>query len=953
MALFDSTDNNPRITLVTVIAILLTWIAGFGVIVNHENNHQATRLTQARNVSLLFEQHTLRILGYADTYLRSARREFMKTDGSVEAVEDLMRLAPLDKGILSHISIFGADGVPALVSGKKIKPGTNARDRGYFQFQKATSGDQLFVSQAIKGRISGNLTMRLVRRIENQAGEFKGAIFAAVSVPRIVEFFDKLKLVDDSTFMLVGLDQKIRAYTHYDSLDPDASLSGSRLWEYLATEPAGLYTEASILDGKERIYAYRQIPDFDLIVIAGIGNTGSWSLVLPVFSTIILATLLILAIGGMVRRQIYAEQRYASSILNTATDAILMADSTGTIINSNTAVERVFRISPGDIIGKPLSELIPEIEVGTEPGAKTVFLKGHEDEVTGESTEVFGVTEDGHNFPILLSLFETSLGNDNYFTCIIHDLSARKNAEQKLVESEAKFRDFARVASDWFWEMDEELRFSYFSERFKESAVINPDDMLGKTREETGIPNLAPELWQEHLNNLHGRKAFRGFVHPRTRPDGSTIWLSVSGLPVYDDEGKFKGYRGVGSDITGRVESERELVAAKEKAEKASRAKTEFLSSMSHELRTPMNAILGFSQILLMDNSESLSEEQGDFVRQINLAGDHLLKLITDILDLNKIDSGVVDLEYETIPLDEVVDYCISLQLDQAEKVDVKIKKIEIMGGYPLVNLDRTRLTQIVLNILSNAVKYNRKGGEIVIECETLASGDIRLWISDTGRGIPEAMHGRLFEPFDRLGREAGEIEGTGIGMTITQRLVDLLGCTIDFESELDVGTRFWIEFPANVTVKPEARPVSNPLKSRVEVTAAELDKSSTLVLYIEDNPANQMLMESVANLIPEIRLVIAHDAETGIEMAKRINPGLILLDVNLPGMSGIEAVEILTASKQLADIPVVVVSSGAMTSQVKTAMASGVKQYITKPLIVDEIVKVIRKYGLKPDLKI
>lgn len=949
MGLSDTTTSNPVVTLATIMAILLAVVAGFGVIIYDENERQANRITQASNVSLLFEQHTLRILRYADTYIRSARRVYLNT-GSVEAVDALIEQAPLDRGTLSHITIIGAGGVPLMVSGKKIKPGTHARDREYFKFQQSTTGDQLFISLPIKGRNSEKITMRLVRRMENQAGEFRGIIFAAISVPRIVEYFDQLQLADDSTFMLVGLDQKIRAYTNYESLSSETSLSNSLLWESVAKEPVGLFPETSVIDGLERIYAYRKIPDYDLIVVTGIADTGHWFLALPVLSTTILAILLILAVSRMIRRQISAEQKYASSILKSSTDAILMADQRGLVISTNPAVKRVFRISSGDIIGKPLTDLIPGIEVGAAPGEDTVFLKGTQDENTGESTEASGFSHEGRKFPILLSMFETGLGREKYFTYIIHDLSARKVVEQKLIESEGKFKDFAGVASDWFWEMDKNLRFSYFSEKFREVAAVNPDDLLGKTREETRIPDVSPELWQEHLENLRDRKAFRGFVHPGTKPDGSTVWLSVSGLPVYDNEGQFKGFRGVGSDITSAVESERELVLAKEKAEKASNAKTEFLSSMSHELRTPMNAILGFAQILLMDNSESLSAEQSDFVKQISQAGDHLLRLITDILDLNKIDSGIIDLHYEVISLDEIVDYCVSLQCDQARKMKVDIHKMKMAGGYPKINLDKTRLTQIVLNIMSNAVKYNRVAGKVTIECEIRESGNVRLSISDTGRGIAESMRDRIFEPFDRLGRESGEIEGTGIGMTITRRLVDLLECVIDFESVPEVGTRFWIEFPANMVVNSEAQSIAESTDVKILESQTHEDDNSIPVLYIEDNLANQMLMKSVAKLVPEISLIIADDAETGIEMAERIVPGLILLDINLPGMSGLEAVRVLKTSDKASDIPIVVVSSGAMESQIKAALATGVKDYITKPVKIDEMVEAIRKYSLSPD---
>lgn len=946
MRSFDSSTSNLKITLVTVATILLVWLAGAGVIIEDEESRRANRVNQANNVSLLFEQHTLRMLLYADTYLRAARLTFLNS-GSIESVKELLQRAPLDKGILSHISIFGTDGVPVLVSGKKIKPGTHARDRQYFQFQKTTPGDQLYLSKPIKGRNSGKITMRLVRRIQNQAGDFKGVIFAAVSVPGFVEFFDQLKLSKNSSFMLIGLDKIVRAHTDYDNLPAVINLDSSLLWKQAAEDPVGQFSEVNPIDGIERIYVYRKIPDFDLIVVSGIANSEHWELALPVTVIIILATLLIIIIGRINRRGLEEANKFASSILGTATDAILMADQHGIVISINPAAESIFQTEHNDAIGKPISELIPEIEFDTTEG-KTILQKESEAQKAGDFAEVLGVMPDGTKFPILLSMFKTSFAREDFLTCIVHDLSARKMAEQRLLESEVRFKDFARVASDWFWEMDSDLRFSYFSERFSEVALVNPKELLGKTREETGIPNLSPDLWQEHLDNLHNRRTFRGFVHPRRKSDGTTAWLSISGLPVFDSEGEFSGFRGVGSDITSAVESERELIMSKEKAEKASNAKTDFLSSMSHELRTPMNAILGFSQILLRNDSDILNEKQRTYVEQIEQAGDHLLKLITDILELNKIDNGVVDLVYEVIRLDEIVDYCIGLQLNQAKSLGLEINKIEMIGGYPQVNLDRTRLTQIVLNILSNAVKYNEKGGKVTIECETTPAGNIKLLISDTGSGISEDSKERMFEPFDRLGREFGEVEGSGIGMTISRRLANLLDCEIDFESEQGVGTRFWIEFPAAAVVVDYSSALTN-VKS-IEAVECAMEPEATespLILYVEDNPTNQLLMKSIAKLLPEVRLIIADDAESGIEIAEKMKPRLILLDINLPGMNGIEAAMKLRESAQTREIPIVAVSSDAMDFQIENALAAGIDQYLTKPLKIDQVIDVIRKYNL------
>jgi signal transduction histidine kinase/ActR/RegA family two-component response regulator len=381
--------------------------------------------------------------------------------------------------------------------------------------------------------------------------------------------------------------------------------------------------------------------------------------------------------------------------------------------------------------------------------------------------------------------------------------------------------------------------------------------------------------------------------------------------------------------------SAQSLQDANKKLKIANEAKSTFLACMSHELRTPMNSIMGFSQLLETDTKEPLSTHQKKYLQKILQSGDHLLHLINDVLDLAKIESGSLVMSIETVNLCSVVSESMELVKHMAESQNIKLL-CEEPNERMFIAADRIRLRQIVLNLLSNAIKYNKSEGSVNLWCEK-SDATVRLIVADTGQGIPQEQIDHIFEPFDRLGAEDSSIEGTGIGLTITKRLVEMMHGILGVESEVDKGTKFHIDLPlAETPIKEEIS-----FHQHVSKQSSSIKGNYTL-LYVEDNIFNRELLEAILERTPNLKLLTAEDAESGIDLAIKHKPDLILMDLNLPNMNGFEALLSLKGFQETKETPIVALSANAMPLDIKKALNAGFAGYLTKPINIDELYQVV-----------
>ncbi len=752
------------------------------------------------------------------------------------------------------------------------------------------------------------------------------------------------------------------------------------------------------------------------------------------------------------------------SLLDSAPDAMVVADSEGRIVYANAQTERCFGYRREELLGKPIEVLMPERYRQGHIGYRSGFFRAPKARPMGIGLELRGIRRDGTEFPVEISLSVHQAASGPLVSAAIRDVSERAEREQAVRRLAAivDFSDDAVIGTDLdgqitSWNRGAERVFGYRAEEAlgQPISILYPKDgaqnelglveRLGhgervdhyeakrrrKNGEEivvsvtlspvrdglgrlAGVSKVARDVTERlqfeqelkqanmHLNNaiesFQGAFAlfdskdvllfcnsacqslfgagnpgtlvgcrFRDIVNAnvgsgvfandaaeqeklRTRwiayhanPQGTLDLTTTEGrtLRIVHRPTVDGGTVCTALDVTSDVQREKELEHARAAAESASAAKSEFLASMSHELRTPLNAILGFAQLLEHDRKSPLSPRHQERLQHILKGGEHLLRLIDEVLDLARIEAGRITLSTEPVDIALVLDHVASTLLPMAEKAGIRIKQAPLPSELPSVLADRTRLIQVLMNYGSNAIKYGRPSGEVRLSARLEGAG-MRISVGDDGYGIPLDKQAQMFQPFHRAGQEAGPIEGTGIGLAISKRLAEAMGGSVGFSSTPGQGSEFWIELRTHE--QAEAKPAVESRTAQTESTIAGGTGSKYLVVYVEDNPANIAFMQEFMSDFERIELLTAVTAEEGIELCRTHQPALVIMDLNLPGMNGIEAARRLREDPVTQAIPVVGLSAAAMLTDMKRVQQAGFYRYLTKPVDVALLTRVLEE---------
>jgi PAS domain S-box-containing protein len=635
------------------------------------------------------------------------------------------------------------------------------------------------------------------------------------------------------------------------------------------------------------------------------------------------------------------------AILTSANFSIIATDEKGVIqlfnIGAETmlgyaAVEVVNKITPADIhdpqeVIERAQALSRELATPIAPGFEALAFKasrGIEDKY-----ELTYIRKDGSRFPAIVSVtaLRDADGGIIGYLLIGTDNSARKQVEEKLRWTEEGFRLMVESVTDCAIVMlDSEGRVVSWNTGAQRIKGYSSEEIVGQHFSRFYPPaEIARGTPQRDLDAAaaEGRYEVEGW---RVRKDGSLFWANVVFTAIRDAAGNARGFAKLTRDLTERRLVEQTLTLAKGAAEKANLAKSEFLSSMSHELRSPLNAILGFAQLMESDVTPATPSQKAS-IDEILRAGWYLLELINEILDLAQIESGKLSLSPEPTSLAEVMLECQAMIEPQAQQHGIRLTLPQF--DVPcFVAADRTRLKQVLMNLLSNATKYNKAGGTVVVDLSGSTPERIRINVRDSGAGLPAEKLAQLFQPFNRLGQEHGAEQGTGIGLVMSKRLVELMGGVLGVESSVGSGSVFWCELGAAAAPELEARPAE---PAPAEGAQPQPEAPLRTLLYVEDNPANLKLVEQLIARRPTMRLLSAVDGNQGIQLARAHQPDVILMDINLPGISGIEALKILRDDAATAHIPIVALSANAMPRDIAKGLEAGFFSYLTKPIKVKE----------------
>jgi len=614
------------------------------------------------------------------------------------------------------------------------------------------------------------------------------------------------------------------------------------------------------------------------------------------------------------------------AVIEAAPDAFIVVDLEGSIVVVNSQAEAMFGYPRDELIGSTIEKLIPERFTSNHLKHRSEFVENPHARPMGVDIELFALRNDGSEFPVEISLSPLPVDDETLVVAAIRDVTERRRTEQL-------FRGLLEAAPDAIVIVDADGIITLMNAQSESMFGYQRSELIGSPIEVL-VPGRFSGDHAGHRTRYSEDPAPRamgiGLELFAVRKDGTELPVEISLSPFHTETGLL--VTAAIRDVTERRRVEEESKGAKLEAERANLAKSDFLSRMSHELRTPLNAILGFGQLLEM---ERLTNRQEESLHQIMKAGRHLLELIDEVLDISRIEAGRLPMSPEPVAVESALSEAVQLVVPLARQRSIVFEERQGCTGKYLL-ADRQRLRQVLLNLLSNAVKYNKTGGSIVIDCEEVPGPQIRISIRDTGPGIPEELQERIFLPFDRLGADDSEIQGTGLGLPLSRGLIETMGGTLTVLSSDAEGSTFSFSLP--MVEGPEAG-VEEILSG--ETQGAGSTKEWTL-LYIEDNMSNLKLIERVLELRPNVKMLSAMQGNIGLDLAHQHVPNMILLDLHLPDIQGEEVLARLRSDPATREIPVVIITADATPGQVQRLIASGAAAYLTKPLNVSQFLELL-----------
>jgi PAS domain S-box-containing protein len=638
------------------------------------------------------------------------------------------------------------------------------------------------------------------------------------------------------------------------------------------------------------------------------------------------------------RRARESEERFKSAFNDAPIGMVLESierDSAGRFLQVNRAMCDLTGYPEEQLVGMHFADITYPADVDESVALEQRLLAG---ELTSYELVKRYISASGQLVwaQVHVSLVHDDNGQPAYAIGQVQDITARKRAEESIRESRRLLAEAQRLAQlgSWQWTL-ESGEVTWSEELFR---IFGRDP-------QTDLPSYSRFFEQVHPDEQRKVEAIVDRSIARREPfheemqivrtDGSVRIIDAHGQVITDSDGKPEKLVGTVQDVTERRMVERKL-ALQEEAEKEHRARSDFLSRISHELRTPLNSILGFAQLMQMDDLDQVQREN---VGLIIKGGNHLLQLINEVLEISRIEAGTMTVSLEPVHVGNSVAEVVDLMEPLAAQHGVTIQNEVPQDRERHVQADAQRLKQVLLNLVSNAIKYNQPDGTVRISLEAPSAERTLILVTDTGQGISEENQAKLFTPFDRLGADETTVEGTGLGLALSKLLTEAMGGTLAVESEPSMGSTFTIGLAS--ADAPAADGEGAPADAPAPVPNGNGGAKET-VLYVEDNQSNLRLVERILAKRPQVKLLSAMDGPLGVELARQHEPALILLDLHLPGMDGEEVLKHLKADERTADIPVVVVSADATNSRVERLLAGGAEAFLTKPLQVTRFMSLV-----------